>query len=172
MKNASFFSLALGLATAVSCTSQTAKPEGSNAAGAATKLENRFCKEVVSGHNLSVLNEILGDDFVSHHFPAPGNNNKATFTEGMKGLLAGFPDIKITQVEQHEVGDKVYTYAFWEGTQTGAFMGIPATNKKAHVEYMDIWRVQDGKIRENWVVMDIMGLMIQLGVVPAPGAPK
>ena len=100
-------------------------------------------------------------------------NNKAAFTEGMKGLFAGFPDIKVTRIEQHELGDKVYTYAFWEGTQTGTFMGIPPSGKKAHVEYMDIWRVKDGKIRENWVVMDIAGLLIQLGVMPPPGgAPK
>lgn len=171
MKNLSFLPLAVCLLMVVSCTSQSPKTEAPASSGAA-KLENRFSDGVVGTHNPALLNELLSEDFVSHHFPAPGMNNKATFIGGMTGLFAGFPDIKVTRVEQHEVGDKVYTYAFWEGTQTGAFMGIPPTGKKAHVEYMDIWRVKDGKIAENWVVMDIMGLMVQLGVVPPPGAGK
>lgn len=167
MKNPNFFCLAACLLTTVSCTSQAPKTETPVSSGAA-KLENRFSDGVVANHDPALLNDLLADDFVSHHFPAPGKNNKTVFIEGMKGLFAGFPDIKVTRVEQHEMGDKVYTYAFWEGTQTGAFMGIPPTGKKVHVEYMDIWRAKDGKIVENWVVMDIMGLMIQLGVVPPP----
>ncbi|MFN0216078.1 MAG: ester cyclase [Saprospiraceae bacterium] len=171
MKNLNLFSLAVCLLSAISCTSQTPKAEAAKSSGAA-KLENRFSDGVIGTHDVSILNELLADDFVSHHFPAPGNNNKAAFIGGMTGLFAGFPDIKVTRVQQFEEGDKVFTYAFWEATQTGAFMGIPPTGKKVHVEYMDIWRVKDGKIVENWVVMDIMGLMIQLGVVPPPGAGK
>jgi predicted ester cyclase len=91
------------------------------------------------------------------------------FTEGMKSLFKGFPDIHIVRNAQYEKDDKVFTYAYWEATQQDTFMGIPPTNKKVHVEYMDIWRVQDGKIRENWVVMDVLGLLIQLGAVPALG---
>lgn len=171
MKNLSLLTLASGLAMAISCTSQTTQNQAPASSGAA-KLENRFSDGVVGTHDPAILQDLLGEDFVSHHFPAPGLNNKAVFIEGMKGLFAGFPDIKVTRVQQYEQGDKVFTYAFWEATQTGAFMGIPPTGKKVHVEYMDIWRVADGKIRENWVVMDIMGLMIQLGVVPPPAAGK
>ena len=171
MKNLKFITLAAGFLAIFSCTSEAPKPEAPKSSGAA-KLENRFSGEVIANHNPDLLGEILGDDFVSHHFPAPGNNNKAAFTEGMKNLFAGFPDIKVTRIQQYEEGDKVFTYAFWEATHTGAFMGIPPTGKKVHVEYMDIWRVSDGKIRENWVVMDIAGLLIQLGVMPPPGSGK
>ncbi len=171
MKNLSFLMFAVALLTA-SCTSENPMPEKPKSSGAA-QLENRFSDEVIGNHNLALLSEILGDDFVSHHFPAPGNNNKAAFTEGMAGLFAGFPDIKVTQrFDQYEQGDKVFTYAVWEGTHTGTFMGIAPTGKKVRVEYMDIWRVTDGKICENWVVMDIAGLLIQLGVMPPPGSGK
>ncbi|MEQ1743844.1 MAG: ester cyclase [Saprospiraceae bacterium] len=172
MKNLNLcgFAACLMLA-ALSCTSQTPKTEALQSSGAA-KLENRFSDGVVGTHDVAILNDLLADNFVSHHFPAPGNNNKAAFTGGMTGLFAGFPDIKVTRLQQYEQGDKVFTYAFWEATHTGTFMGIPPTGKKVHVEYMDIWRAENGKIAENWVVMDIMGLMIQLGVVPPPGATK
>ena len=148
------------------CTSQsnpTMKSSG------AIRLENQFSDEVINKQNANLLNELLGDDFISHHFPQPGQNDKATFIGGMKSLLKAFPDIHVVRNIQYEKDDRVFTYAYWEGTQKDAFMGIPPTNKKVHVEYMDIWRVKDGKIRENWVVMDIMGLMIQLGAIPAPG---
>jgi steroid delta-isomerase-like uncharacterized protein len=170
MKKTSLLLLTSCLLLAFSCAEQAPKTDAPVSSGAA-KLENRFEEKVVNAHDATALKDLLGEDFVSHHFPAPGNNNKATFIEGMTSLFAGFPDIKITRLEQYEQGDKVFTYAFWEGTHTGVFMGIPATNKKAHVEYMDIWRVKDGKISENWVVMDIAGLLIQLGVMPPPGSP-
>ncbi len=151
-----------------SCNSQPQKVTLSAASGAQL-LENRFSDDVVGKHNPNLLNELLGDDFISHHFPQPGQNNKAAFTEGMKSLFKGFPDIHIVRNLQYEQDDKVFTYAYWEATHQDTFMGIPPTNKKVHVEYMDIWRVKDGKIRENWVVMDVLGLLIQLGAVPAPG---
>lgn len=170
MKNTLFLLLASTMIWANSCSQDHASTETpAPMSSGAAKLENRFSDGVVGTHDPSLLNDLLSEDFVSHHFPAPGNNNKAAFAAGMTGLFAGFPDIKVTRVQQYEAGDKVFTYAYWEGTQTGDFMGIPATGKKAHVEYMDIWRVKDGKICENWVVMDIAGLLVQLGVMPAPG---
>jgi predicted ester cyclase len=54
------------------------------------------------------------------------------------------------------------------GTQQGEFMGIPPTNKPVKVSYIDLWRVENGQFVENWVQMDMLGLMQQLGVVPAP----
>jgi steroid delta-isomerase-like uncharacterized protein len=132
-------------------------------------LENTFSEKVVNMHNTGILYSLLSDDFISHHFPKPGNNTKIQFIEAMNNLLTAFPDIKITRKEQFESGDKVFTYAFWEGTHKAQFNGIPATGKKVQVEYMDIWRIKNGQIVENWVMMDILGLLIQLGVIPPPG---
>ena len=67
-------------------------------------------------------------------------------------------------------GDKVVTRGTFTGTHQGEFNGIPATGKKVKVSYCDIWRVENGKCVENWVQMDMVGLMQQLGVIPAPEA--
>lgn len=169
MKNQVISTIALFLLL-TACTEPKAPQNTPAPSSGAAKLENRFSDDVIGTHNFALLADLLADNFVSHHFPAPGSNNKAVFTEGMKSLFAGFPDIKVTRLQQIEQGDRVYTYAFWEGAHTGSFMGIAPTGKKVHVEYMDIWRVADGKIVENWVVMDIAGLLIQLGVMPPPGS--
>lgn len=87
----------------------------------------------------------------------------------MEDLFTGFPDEKVSIIDQFAKGDKVFTYFSWTGTHQGNFMGVAPTGKQVKVEGMDIWRVQDGKLIENWVIMDGMGLMIQLGVVPPPG---
>ena len=134
----------------------------------AMMLANRFFNEVASKQDV-LLEEILHPKFRSHQFPAPPGSDKAGFIAGMKGLLSAFPDIKITVHQQYAKGDKVFTYAEWTATHTGTFQGVAPTNKKVKVEFMDIWREEGGKLRENWVVMDIMGLMIQLGAVPVPG---
>jgi len=94
------------------------------------KLENRFSDGVIGTHDPALLNDLLSEDFVSHHFPAPGNNNKAAFKAGMEGLFAGFPDIKVTRLQQYEEGDKVFTYAFWEANHTGLLWEYRPPGKK------------------------------------------
>ena len=48
-------------------------------------------------------------------------------------------------------------------------MGIPATGKRVEIRYMDIWKVKDGKIIDNWVMVDFPHVMRQLGVDPFNG---
>lgn len=54
------------------------------------------------------------------------------------------------------------------GTHQGAFAGIPATGRQVAMQGIIIHRLQDGKIIEDWVVRDTLGLMQQLGVIPSP----
>ena len=137
---------------------------------AAVELTNRFFNEVINQKKTDLLDSLLHISFHSNHFPAPPGSDKATFIKGVRDLMAAFPDMVLTVHQQFGEGDKVFTYLSWTGTQSGVFNGIAATNKKVSVDAMDIWREQDGQLIENWVVMDIMGLMMQLGVVPPPPA--
>jgi predicted ester cyclase len=56
-----------------------------------------------------------------------------------------------------------------EATHSGEFMGIAPTGKRVHVRYMDFWKVVDGKIVDNWVMVDFPYVMQQLGVDPFNG---
>ena len=84
-------------------------------------------------------------------------------------FLTAFPDFHVTLEDVIAEGDKVASRGVWRGTHQGNFMGIPATGKSVAVSYSDIWRFENGKAVENWVQMDMLGLMQQLGVAPAPG---
>jgi predicted ester cyclase len=128
----------------------------------------RIFDEIVNKGNLSVADELLAADYVNHDFPAP-----ASGAEGFKFVTtmfrSGFPDIVVTLEDELAEGDKVVTRGVFEGTHTGDFMGIPATGRKVSIKYLDIWRLESGKAKENWVQMDILGLMQQLGVIPEAG---
>ena len=54
------------------------------------------------------------------------------------------------------------------GTHRGELMGIEPTGKSVSVEAISVFRIADGKIAEEWTVWDALGLMQQLGTVPAP----
>ncbi len=131
-------------------------------------IVRRIFDEIVNKGNLGVADELLAADYVNHDFPAP-----APGAEGFKLVTtmfrSAFPDIVVTLEDEFAEGDKVVTRGVFAGTHTGEFMGIPATGRKVTIKYLDIWRLENGKAKENWVQMDLLGLMQQLGVIPAPG---
>jgi steroid delta-isomerase-like uncharacterized protein len=83
--------------------------------------------------------------------------------------LAAFPDLHLTIEDQIAEGDKVVIRWTAHGTHKGNFMGIPPTGKEAVVTGITIDRFANGKTVEAWNNSDDLGLLQQLGVVPAPG---
>jgi steroid delta-isomerase-like uncharacterized protein len=77
------------------------------------------------------------------------------------------PDIHITVDEVLADGDRTAARFTITGTDTGGFMGMPATNQSITVTGMDFMRFRDGRIAEHWGEMDMMGLLQQLGVIPS-----
>lgn len=117
--------------------------------------------------DLSSAVSAISPEFIHHSTGARGHDGMRAFGEM---FLGGFPDMHITIDDVIGEGDRVVTRGRWTGTHQGDFMGIPATGRSVDVEYIDLWRVEDGLLAENWVQMDIMGMMQQLGVVPDPSA--
>ncbi len=66
-------------------------------------------------------------------------------------------------------GEWMAAFGRQEATHTGEFMGIPATGKRLQIRYMDFWKVVDGKIADNWVMVDVVDVMRQLGADPLQG---
>ena len=131
-------------------------------------LIHRIFEEGMNQNKMGVIDELIASNYVNHDLPTP-----APGAEGFKMVVGmfrtAFPDIHITIEDSLAEGDKVMTRGNFAGTHQGAFMNIPPTGKKVTVKYLDVWRIDEhGKAAENWVQMDIMGLMVQLGVVPPP----
>lgn len=128
-------------------------------------IVRRILTEGISSKDLSAFDELLDPVYINYDLPAP-----APGPEGFKQVIAmfqaAFPDLRVTVEEELADGDKVVTRGLLTGTHQGDFMGIPPTGKQVRIGYIDIWRIANGKAVENWVRMDQMSLMQQLGVVP------
>jgi predicted ester cyclase len=81
-------------------------------------------------------------------------------------MFEAFPDGHMTLDELTCVDDLCWMRATYKGTHTGEFMGMAPTNKSFEVTSMDCVRFEDGMMVEHWGVMDALGMMQQLGMVP------
>jgi predicted ester cyclase len=131
-------------------------------------LIHRFFEDGINQNKWDVFDEIIAPSYVNYNLPAP-----APGPEGLRQVVgmfkAGFPDLHTTVEAVIAEDDKVATRGYITGTHQGPFMNIPSTGKSIRVTYTDIWRIENGKAVENWVQMDMLGLMQQLGVIPTPG---
>jgi predicted ester cyclase len=60
-------------------------------------------------------------------------------------------------------GEWASCFGHIEATHSGTFMGIPATGKRVKIHYMDFWKVENGRIKDNWVSVDFPRILAQLG---------
>jgi steroid delta-isomerase-like uncharacterized protein len=132
-------------------------------------LLNRFIDEVINGRDLEhAITDIVAEDFVEQ-IPFPGQGpGRAGLADVLAGLFAGFPDLHWTIRDTVAEDDRVAAYSTWTGTHRGDFMGIPATGNPVSVDAWTIDRYQNGKMTESRLIMDVAGLLAQLGVLPAP----
>lgn len=120
----------------------------------------------------SKLSNYFSDDFVSHD-PLATTTSLAEFRKLFEGYHASFPNMRMVIDAQVEEGDVVVTRFTASGTDTGGFMGRPATGKKVQFGGMQMDRIRDGKIVESWFEGDYLTMLQQLGMVPRfdqPGA--
>lgn len=129
----------------------------------------RFVEEVINQGRYEAADELVKEDFVELD-PLPGQQQGR---EGLKDVIrmmrTGFPDIHWVTVETIAAGDKVVSRFKWTGTHRGEFLGIPASGRKVVVPGVVIDRLTAGKMADSRILMDTMGMMQQLGVIPTPG---
>lgn len=133
-------------------------------------IVRRFITRVLNDGHIDSAGEFFWDDMVEQvPFPGqgPGLNG---LKDVLRGMRAAFPDMHWAIEEQIAEGDKVVTRFEWTGTHRGAFLGVPATGRPVRVWGMVIDRLEAGKIKDTRLIMDAMGLMMQLGAFPPPAA--
>jgi steroid delta-isomerase-like uncharacterized protein len=125
--------------------------------------------DVMTSGNTNELAQFVASNWVNHDPSLPPLEG----LEGAKQLAnmwrGAFPDLKITIDDSISEGEKVAVRFHVVGKNTGAFMDMPATGKSVNVTGTGIFRVANGKLTDNWVNFDALGLMQQLGLVPVPG---
>ena len=115
--------------------------------------------------DVSVADQVFAADCVIHINGSPDRNlGVAGFKQMMVGLLAAFPDIRITIEDQIVAGNKVATRWVAEGTNSGPFGNVPATGRHVRIDGLILDHVVDGRVVERWEQWDQAGMMQQLGL--------
>ncbi len=123
----------------------------------------QFAEEVFINKDLSGLDKYLLEDYIQHNpLVEQGRDGFHAF---FKNWFQAAPDFKYTLKKIIADEDSVWVYGSYSGTQTGDWLGIPATNNAYNIDAVDIFRIEDGKLAEHWDVIDIYTLFKQLGTL-------
>lgn len=129
----------------------------------------RFIEEVWNNGNLDAIDELISEDHVDHD---PGREGTPGGREGMRAFVqmyrTAFPDTHIEFSEMVAEGDLVAGPWTATGTHQGELMGMPASGRSIRITGMGMDRLRDGKIVESWGNYDMLGMLHQIGAIPAP----
>jgi steroid delta-isomerase-like uncharacterized protein len=126
-----------------------------------------FIEKGLNQKDLSAFEAYFSPELTDHALP-PG---LPSGLEGRKmfasALLAAFPDLHVDVEDLVTDGGKVVTRYSVHGTHKGELMGIPPTDRQVSIGGIAIDRFENGRSIEHWEFYDQMGMMQQLGVIPA-----
>jgi predicted ester cyclase len=130
-------------------------------------LQRIFDKAFNQG-NLAVIDELVAPDGISHHLSWGTPANRM----GLKQLIAmfrtGFPDLHFTLEDEIIQADRVAAHLTLRGTHKGLFLGNSPTSKVISVKVMIYARIENDQVIENYILIDQMGILQQLGLIPPP----
>lgn len=133
------------------------------------RLMRRGIEQVWNRGEFAAIDELIASDFVAH---LSSMSDDLHGPEGVRQYFAmireGFPDIAFTIEDQIAEDDKAVTRWSARATHTGTFQGLPPTGKHIRLAGITINRFANDKVVEGWTSLDGLGLMQQLGVIPAP----
>jgi steroid delta-isomerase-like uncharacterized protein len=132
-------------------------------------IVRRYIEQVLSNQRLDLLDEFFVDT-VELHGVGPSIIGRTAVVEWYAMFAAAFPDWHTTIDDMVAEGDKVVVRITSNGTHQGEFQGLPATGKPYTQNAIAIFHLTNGKIVEAWVQTDILSMMQQLGLMPAPQA--
>lgn len=139
-------------------------PAGENKA-----IIRRAYEELWNERNVGVVDELVAEDFLNHAAPPDRRRGRQGLKDVVRMFASAFPDFRYEVEDVIAEGEKVAVRDVFRGTHEGDFMGIPATGNRVSMEAIHIYRFSEGKLAEHWVARDDLGMMRQLGVVPASG---
>jgi len=132
-------------------------------ASEANKAAVRDCFDNASRGNFDALRSIVSPDFVLHPEEVRGPDGLAELVQGYRDALA---DLSVTIDHQFTDGDYVATRTTIRGRHEGELAGTPPTGRQVEYMGLTISRCRDGKIEEEWELVDTVTLLRQIGALP------
>ena|SRR5688572_8940054 len=134
----------------------------------ASKEVVRTLFEAVNAGDLETILSLIGDEMVVHTSVPGIGPGRDGFRAFMQVFFDAFPE---QHTDVHALiadGDLVAAHHTHHATNLGSFAGMPPTGRQVHVDGIELFRINDGKIVEMWHHDDLLSLMQQLGAIPGP----
>jgi predicted ester cyclase len=130
-------------------------------------IYRRMSEEVWNQGHLDRAGEFFASDVVIHSAQPGTPPGIAGVTATVSMMRSAFPDLKISNESIMAEGDLLTARWIARGTHRGELLGTPPTGKRVEFGGISIVRMSGGKIAEIWGESDQLGLMQQIGAVPA-----
>ena len=131
-------------------------------------IVRRFFEELLSTDNFAVADEILSPDFRFYFAGSPVAMDLESYMEFLVARRAAFPDRRFIVEDMIGEGDKVSARFTMRGTHKGEFRGIAPSGTELTMTGIDMIRISEGKLVEDRVEVDQLGMMQQLGAETSP----
>ncbi len=132
-------------------------------------LVQRFFEELCNDRRLELADALMTADHIYHDPQIPNVVGPQAMAEAITvyqhGLNGHWHIEELVAAED----DRVVTRWTGTGTHDAELMGIPATGQPVRVAAISLHRIANGKLAEHWCVWDTLGMLQQLGAIPAPG---
>lgn len=125
----------------------------------------RLISEAWTGQDLALVDELVADDYLEH---APFGEVIGVhgYREGIEMFVGAFGPVELTVDDLIESDDRVAARFTFRGRHVAEFMGVPPSGATVAMEGITITRFEAGKVAEEWLSIDLLGLMRQIGAVP------
>jgi len=131
------------------------------------ELSRRIFEDVWNRKNLTAIDDLMSADYIHHDAGTIAASGIDGYRQFVTSYLNAFPDARFTIDAAFTDGQNEITRWTVSGTHEGELAGIPRTGRRFSVTGISIARIVNGRIAESWNNWDALGLMQQLGVVPA-----
>ena len=111
--------------------------------------------------DVAEFDAVMAEDYIQHNHLG---NGREPVKKMVAGLRRAFPDLKVVAEDVLSEGDRVVARVTITGTHEGRFLGVDPTHKAISIRSIDIWRIEDGRLKEHWDVVDRLDFMQQLGL--------
>jgi steroid delta-isomerase-like uncharacterized protein len=132
-------------------------------------IMHRFYEEWVHRGNEDVLDEIIAPDCPLYFGGMFMGTGPEAFKQIRAMMYSAFPDFRWTIDEIIAEGETIAEHLTGRGTHEGEFRGVPPTGNRIEIPAMAMAHIREGKIAEMKGMPNMLGLLQQIGGVPAPG---
>jgi steroid delta-isomerase-like uncharacterized protein len=135
-------------------------------------LARRAMEELWTRGDLTVIDQLYSDDCVFHDLGSPEDiHGRDGLKQYARMYRTACPDLQCTVEEIMAEGDKVALRWVSRGTHQGDLMGIAPTGKQVTFRGIQMQRISEGKIEEEWAGFNTLGALQEIGAVPRLGQP-